>query len=87
MTQLPPFAEAQGKFQEAEPLLWRGLEGYKEELGSDHPDTLAFVNNLAHLLQATVNGSTADCGFCHGEAVVVSRCQAFTTRFNELEHS
>lgn len=52
MNNLALLLEAQGKFKEAEPLLWRGLEGYREELGSDHPDTLAFVNNLAHLLQA-----------------------------------
>ena len=37
--------EAQGSFADAEPLFRRALRGFQQELGSEHPDTLAFMNN------------------------------------------
>ena len=43
---------AQGKLTEAEPLCRRALEGYEQQLGAHHPDTLVYVHNLAQLLQA-----------------------------------
>ena len=44
--------EAQGKFDEAEPLFRRALDGLEQQLGADHQETLASVTNLALLLQA-----------------------------------
>jgi hypothetical protein len=41
----------QGKYEEAEKLSWRALEGYKKELGVRHADTLTSVSNLAGVLQ------------------------------------
>jgi hypothetical protein len=43
--------QAQGKYEEAEKLNWRALEGYKKELGVRHLHTLASVNNLAEVLR------------------------------------
>jgi tetratricopeptide (TPR) repeat protein len=40
----------QGKYDEAEKLNRRALEGYEKELGVHHPDTLTSVYCLAHLL-------------------------------------
>jgi tetratricopeptide (TPR) repeat protein len=37
----------QGRYEEAEQLYLRALEGYEEELGPKHPDTLRTVQNLA----------------------------------------
>jgi non-specific serine/threonine protein kinase/serine/threonine-protein kinase len=36
-----------GRFKEAEPLLKQALAGFRERLGSDHPQTLIASNNLA----------------------------------------
>ncbi|KAF2787342.1 hypothetical protein K505DRAFT_257913, partial [Melanomma pulvis-pyrius CBS 109.77] len=41
----------QGKYNEAEKLLWRALEGREKELGVHHPATLTSVNNLAAVLR------------------------------------
>jgi tetratricopeptide (TPR) repeat protein len=42
---------AQGKYDKAEGLNWRALEGCEKELGEQHPDTLTSVSNLALVLQ------------------------------------
>jgi hypothetical protein len=39
-----------GLFDEAEPLLRQGLDGLRRAQGEAHPDTLAAMNCLAHLL-------------------------------------
>jgi CHAT domain-containing protein len=44
---------ATGRFEKAEPLYERALEGRERVLGRDHPDTLGSVNNLAALYDAT----------------------------------
>jgi tetratricopeptide (TPR) repeat protein len=42
---------ALGKYDEAEKLNRRALEGYEKELGAQHPGTLMSVSNLASVLQ------------------------------------
>ena len=42
----------QGKFAQAEPLLVKALEVSRRDLGEEHPDTLAAMNNLAQLYVA-----------------------------------
>jgi tetratricopeptide (TPR) repeat protein len=41
----------QGRYEEAEQLYGRALEGYEEKLGPEHPDTLSTVQNLAVVYQ------------------------------------
>ena len=41
----------QGKYDDAEKMNRRALEGYEKVLEQDHPDTLMSVNNLALVLQ------------------------------------
>ncbi len=48
--------QAQGKFDEAEPLYRELLEMSRETLGDRHPDTLECMNNLGLLLQAAWTG-------------------------------
>ena len=43
--------EDQGKYEEAEDMSRRALEGYEKVLGAEHSDTLASVNNLASVLE------------------------------------
>jgi tetratricopeptide (TPR) repeat protein len=43
--------QLQGRYEEAETLNRRALEGWEKELGEDHPNTLISVNNLASVLQ------------------------------------
>jgi TIR domain/Tetratricopeptide repeat len=38
---------ARGQYRETEPMLQSVVRGYKESLGSDHPDTLRSMNHLA----------------------------------------
>jgi Tfp pilus assembly protein PilF len=40
----------QGKYEEAEAMHRRALEGYEKVLGREHPDTHASVNNLGLVL-------------------------------------
>ena len=44
--------QAQGKYDEAEPLNRGALEVRRETFGDRHPDTLTSINNLCTLLQA-----------------------------------
>jgi len=37
----------QAKYEEAEAMHWRALEGYEEVLGLEHPHTLASMANLS----------------------------------------
>ena len=41
--------EAQGKYEQAEPLLQRALAIWEQQLGPEHPDTATSLNNLALL--------------------------------------
>src|SRR6266480_144644 len=43
---------AQGKYEAAEEMNRRALEGYEKVLGKDHPSTLMSVNSLALALRA-----------------------------------
>jgi len=43
--------QAQGKLDEAEPLMRRDLSITEKSLGPDHPDVATGLNNLAQLLQ------------------------------------
>ena len=47
VSNLAMLLQAQGKFDEAEPLFRRALAGREQQLGAHHPDTLTSVNNLA----------------------------------------
>jgi hypothetical protein len=47
----------QGRYEEAEQMNRRALEGREKALGKEHLDTLTSVNNLALVLQDT-RGST-----------------------------
>jgi len=40
----------QGKYEEAERMHWRVLEGYVKLLGEEHSATLASINNLASII-------------------------------------
>ncbi len=42
----------QGRYKEAEPLLQRALKIRQEQLGGEHPDTAASLNNLAGLYES-----------------------------------
>ena len=42
--------ERQGKYEEAEAMYRRALEGYEEVLGLEHVGTLTSVNNLGTVL-------------------------------------
>jgi tetratricopeptide (TPR) repeat protein len=42
--------QSQGRYEEAELMNRRALEGSERELGVNHPDTLTSVYNLAFLL-------------------------------------
>jgi tetratricopeptide (TPR) repeat protein len=44
--------QVQGKYEEAEKLNQRALQGYEKELGVRHPDTLMSVASQASVLQA-----------------------------------
>ena len=44
--------QAQGKYDEAEPLYRKALEVAHETHGNRHPDTLSSINNLGTLLEA-----------------------------------
>jgi len=52
----------QGKYEEAEQINRRALEGYEKALGKEHPNTLTSVNNLAFVLiiPGEVRGGRAD---------------------------
>ena len=50
--------EDEGKLDEAELLYSRALEGFEQQLGALHPDTLDAVSSLAGLLMA--QGELAD---------------------------
>jgi len=52
LTSLPRLLKAQGKLDEAEPLLREALRARRETLGDRHPDTLVSINNLGSLLKA-----------------------------------
>jgi Flp pilus assembly protein TadD len=52
--------EAQGKYDEAEPLLREALEVSRETLGNRHPDTLTSISNLGALLYAKGNLAAAE---------------------------
>ena len=47
--------KAKGDLAAAGPLLHEALEGRRETLAHQHPDTLATINNQLGLLQATIN--------------------------------
>jgi tetratricopeptide (TPR) repeat protein len=51
VSNLAQVLQAQGKYEEAEKLNRRALEGYGKELGVRHPGTLTSVCNLAGMLQ------------------------------------
>ncbi|KAF1950534.1 hypothetical protein CC80DRAFT_577110, partial [Byssothecium circinans] len=72
----------QGKYDEAEKLNRKVLEGREKELGEDHPNTLTSVYCLAHLLhtlrqyteaaelyQRACNGYTQQLGSQHPTSV------------------
>ncbi|KAI1840261.1 hypothetical protein JX266_013542 [Neoarthrinium moseri] len=50
----------QGKYEEAEVMNRRALDGYQKALGADHPDTLTSVYNLAYLCQEQDRFEEAD---------------------------
>lgn len=49
VSQLGSALSRQGKYDEAEAMHWRGLEGYEMVLGPEHPHTLTSVSHLAFL--------------------------------------
>jgi hypothetical protein len=49
----------QGKYEEAEAMKRRALEGSEKVLGREHPDTLTSVYNLAFLFHRRQHYSTA----------------------------
>jgi len=49
--------ESQGKYEQAEEMKRRALEGSEKALGKEHPDTLTSVSNLALVLR--YQGSTS----------------------------
>jgi len=51
VSNLASVLQDEGKYDEAERLNRRALEGRKKELGEQHPDTLTSVYCLAYLLQ------------------------------------
>ena len=52
--------QAQGKYDEAEPLYRELLEVSRETYGSRHPNTLASINNLGSLLEDKIPQRRAD---------------------------
>ena len=56
--------QAQGKLDEAEPLMRECLRGSRETLGDAHPDTIKCIGNLAQLLY-TRAGPQGPFGFTH----------------------
>jgi tetratricopeptide (TPR) repeat protein len=52
LNNLAALYQAQGRYQEAEPLYQRTLRAREQALGPDHPDTLTTVNDLAELYRA-----------------------------------
>ena len=52
--------QAQGKYNEAEPLYREALEGRRATLGNRHPNTLSSINNLGGLLYAKGNLAAAE---------------------------
>jgi tetratricopeptide (TPR) repeat protein len=45
--QIARYFESRGRYDEADELYKRALEGMEKLLGNDHPDTLSSRNNLA----------------------------------------
>jgi Tfp pilus assembly protein PilF len=43
--------ESQGKYEEAEAMHRRALEGREKVLGPEHPETITSVNNLGSMLE------------------------------------
>ncbi|TFH54313.1 MAG: tetratricopeptide repeat protein, partial [Methanothrix sp.] len=50
LNEVANFHQDAGRYEGAEPLFRRALEGRERVLGKEHPDTLTSVNNLAALL-------------------------------------
>ena len=71
-------SQAQGKLDEAEPLMLRALTINEKMLGADHPDVAQGCNNLAMLYQKTGRVEEA-------EALYVE-CLAACRRVNGDEH-
>jgi tetratricopeptide (TPR) repeat protein len=51
VSNLATILQSQGKYEEAESMNQRALEGFEKALGKEHPDTLASVSNLATILR------------------------------------
>ncbi|KAF8535293.1 hypothetical protein BDD12DRAFT_782634 [Trichophaea hybrida] len=51
VSELASVLQSQGKYEQAEQMNRRALEGREKALGPDHPDTLNSVNNWASVLQ------------------------------------
>ncbi|OJJ82683.1 tetratricopeptide repeat protein, partial [Aspergillus glaucus CBS 516.65] len=49
---LGPVLASQGKYEEAEAMYRRDLEGSEKVLGPEHPDTRQSVNNLGSVLES-----------------------------------
>jgi hypothetical protein len=77
----------QGKYEDAEKLNRRALEGREKELGVHHPDTLTSVYCLAHLLHMTeryaeatelyeraYNGYVQKLGAQHPDTIACGNC-------------
>ena len=71
--------EARGAFAEAEPLRRRVLDGFERQLGPEHRETLASVQNLAFVLECLgqfheapllrrAAGSGGRVAFCFGKS-------------------
>ncbi|CAN9474118.1 unnamed protein product [Alternaria alternata] len=52
VSQLGSVLESQGKYDEAEAMHRRALEGYEKALGVEHPDTLTSVSQLGSVLES-----------------------------------
>jgi tetratricopeptide (TPR) repeat protein len=63
--------QAQGKYDEAEPLYREAVKVSRETVGNRHPDTLTSINNLGLLLQA--KGDLAAAEPLYREALEVQR--------------
>jgi tetratricopeptide (TPR) repeat protein len=50
VSNLASVLQSQGKYEQAEEMNRRALEGYEKALGKEHPDTLTCVYCLAYLL-------------------------------------
>jgi len=51
VSNLASLLQHQGKYEAAEEMNRRALEGYEKVLGAEHPHTLISVNNLASVLR------------------------------------